>query len=155
MVFSTLFFVATVAGMAGVEGAHGASFGAFAAFLFGADDAETAAERRLARDESITDYLKFGVWDSHGAITPLQLQVAVSMALGVRASDDDIRVVGDEESFFEVQVEHATAEECDYVASPAFMAKLNVHLVHYAGSGVLSRPPRLHKHDAAAAAAAA
>jgi hypothetical protein len=106
---------------------------------------EDALERRIARDDSVSDYVLFGVWDSHVAITPLQLQVAVSMALGVRAADDDVHVVADEQSFFEVRVEHATAEECDYIASPNFLVKLNLQLTHYGGSAVLSRPPRLHK----------
>jgi len=120
-------------------------------------------ERRIARDDSIRDFVLFGVWDSRVSITPLQLQVAVSMALGVRASDDDVHVTADEESFFQVRVDHATIEEVEYIGSSGFFSRLNTHMSHYGGVGVLSRPPKLHRNSslqtgassAAAAAAAA
>ena len=131
MLFSTGFFVLTIANT------H-----VLTSSLFAGD---AAAERRLARDGTITDCVSFGIWDSHVAITPLQLQVAVSMALGVRADDDDVHVHADEDSFFTVKIDHATAEEVDYIGSPSFLAKLNVHLSPYSGQAVLSRPPKLHK----------
>ena len=113
--------------------------------LFSVDESATL-ERRLARDESIRDELSFGVWDSQRSVTPLQLQVAVSMALGVRAEDDDIRVVSDENSFFKIEIKHATIEEAEFVASDAFISKLNTQLMHYNGNAVLSHPPKLKKN---------
>ena len=80
-------------------------------------------------------------------MTPLQLQVAISMALGVRAEDDDVSVKVDENYFFDVSVQHATIEEAEYAGSETFLAKLNAHLLHYGGQAVLSHPPKLHKVD--------
>lgn len=114
------------------------------ASLFSADETATL-ERRLARDATIQDELRFGIWDSRRSITPLQLQVAISVALGVRAEDDDVRVLADENSFFKIEIFHATIEEAEYVASDAFFAKLNAHLAHYDGNAVLSHPPKLQK----------
>ena len=102
-------------------------------------------ERRLARDPSIKDKVNFGLWDSHGVITKLQLQVATSMALGVRADDGDIDVVEKENFFFEITVDHATVEEVEFIASPAFIARLNQQMSFFGGSPVLSKPPRLVK----------
>ena len=107
---------------------------------------EHGLERRLARDITIRDRCTFGIWDSRGAITQLQLQVGVSMALGVRADDDDVHVDADENYFFHVAVEHATIEEAEFVASKLFADKLNAQLSHYGGIGVLSKPPRLLKN---------
>ena len=106
---------------------------------------EPGLEKRLARDGTIKDTLKFGIWDSQRTVTPLQLQVAISMALGVRAEDDDVDVRVDENYFFEVVVRHATIEEVEYSASDTFLSKLNVHLSHYGGNAVLSHPPKLLK----------
>jgi hypothetical protein len=114
--------------------------------LFASSDESATLERRLARDDSIRDELSFGVWDSQRSITPLQLQVAISMALGVRAEDDDISVVSDENSFFKITIQHATIEEAEFVASDAFVGKLNTQLMHYNGNAVLSHPPKLKKH---------
>ena len=102
-------------------------------------------ERRLARDPSIKDKVNFGLWDSHGIITKLQLQVATSMALGVRADDGDIDVVEKENFFFEITVDHATVEEVEFIASPAFIARLNQQMSFFGGFPVLSKPPRLVK----------
>lgn len=107
---------------------------------------DDAIERRLARDSTIKDKVAFGIWDARTSITPLQLQVAVSMALGVRADDGDIEIKVDDNSFFEVRVEHATIEEVEYIASITFLERLNVQMSHYGGSGVLSKPPRLVKN---------
>jgi hypothetical protein len=108
---------------------------------------DPALEKRLARDGTIKDTLVFGVWDSQRLVTPLQLQVAISMALGVRAEDDDVNVRADENYFFEVIVQHATIEEVEYSGSDAFLSKLTAHLVHYGGNAVLSHPPKLNKHE--------
>ena len=108
-------------------------------------EVDSALERRIARDSTIKDQLVFGVWDSRHSITKLQLQVAISMALGVRADDGDVEVAADESFFFNVRVEHATVEEVDFVASDAFVDRLNVQLAHYGGAGVVSKPPRLVK----------
>jgi hypothetical protein len=102
-------------------------------------------ERRLQRDETIKDTISFGIWDSHAAITHLQLQVAVSLALGVRASDDDVYVAIEDESFFFVRLDHGTPEEVDYLTSEAFLERLNANLAHFGGSAVLSKAPKLHK----------
>ena len=132
--------IATLFSVSVVANSHGVKLSVF-------QPEDTGIERRLVRDESIRDYVQFGIWDSHVSVTPLQLQVAVSMALGVRASDDDVHVKADEDSFFEVRVEHATLEEAEYVASQSFLVKLNIQLIPYGGNGVLSRPPKLHKNS--------
>ena len=103
-------------------------------------------EKRVARDFSIHERVAFGVWDREGRLTPLQLQVGVSMALGVRASDDDVHITQLENAFFGVSVEHGTTEEVDFVNSDGFIASLNEHLEHYEASCVLSQGARLlHK----------
>jgi hypothetical protein len=112
--------------------------------FFDADD--RAAERRIARDSSIKDRVEFGIWDSRRSITPMQLQVSVSMALGVRAEDDDINIKIEDNSFFEITVQHATQEEVDYISTETFIDKLNGQLSYYGGLGVLSKPPRLLKN---------
>ena len=107
------------------------------------DDAPST--RRLARDPGITDTCAFGVWDSRRKLTSLQLQVGVSMALGVRADDGDIQISALDNFFFDVAVQHCTAEEVDYLASGAFLDRLNEQLDHYDGYTVLSKPPVLLK----------
>ena len=104
-----------------------------------------AFERRVARDDTITDVLEFGIWDSMSKLTPLQLQVAISLALGVRADDGDVQVRGRENSFFVIRVDHATAEESDFINSDAFASTLNKHTVYYEGKCVLSKRARLLK----------
>lgn len=116
------------------------------AHVFDQLDSDNEFERRLARDETIRDKVFFGVWDSRRAVTQLQLQVSVSMALGVRASDGDIRIDAEDNYFFEVEVDHATVEEVEYIASPKFVDRLNAQLNYYGGVGVLSKPPRLIKN---------
>lgn len=112
-----------------------------------ADVSDPATERRIARDPTIKDRVAFGIWDSKRSVTPMQLQVSVSMALGVRADDDDITVNVEDNSFYEITVNHATSEEADYIATDAFMQKLNGQLSYYGGGGVLSKPPRLLKNN--------
>lgn len=114
--------------------------------LLEGESTDHGLERRLARDSTIRDRCTFGIWDSRGAITQLQLQVGVSMALGVRAADDDVHVDADENYFFHVAVDHATIEEAEFVGSHIFVEKLNAQLGHYGGFGVLSKPPRLLKN---------
>ena len=110
-------------------------------------DAEDALafERRVARDETIKDGLEFGIWDSMSKITPLQLQVAISLALGVRADDGDVHVTEQENSFFVIRVDHATVEESDFINSDVFVSSLNTHTLHYDGKCVLSKRARLIK----------
>ena len=115
--------------------------------FFDADD--PAVERRIARDSSIKDRVEFGIWDSKRSVTPMQLQVSVSMALGVRAEDDDINIKIEDNSFFEITVQHATHEESDYISTETFIDKLNGQLSYYGGLGVLSKPPRLLKNHSA------
>jgi hypothetical protein len=67
------------------------------------------------------------------------------MALGVRADDGDIQISALDNFFFDVAVQHCTAEEVDYLASGAFLDRLNEQLDHYDGSTVLSKPPVLLK----------
>lgn len=106
---------------------------------------DEALERRLARDSTIKDKVAFGVWDSRTSITQLQLQVAISMALGVRADDGDITIHVEDNSFFEIEVDHATIEEVEYISSSTFLERLNFHMSQFGGLGVLSKPPRLKK----------
>jgi hypothetical protein len=110
-------------------------------------DAEDALafERRVARDGAIKEGLEFGIWDSMSKITPLQLQVAISLALGVRADDGDVHVNEQENSFFVIRVDHATVEEIDFINSDAFVSSLNTHTLHYDGRCVLSKRARLIK----------
>ena len=108
---------------------------------------ETKLSRRLARDPTVRTVVSFGVWDSKGAITPLQLQVSVSVALGVRADDDDVHVVAGEAHFFTICVQHATLEETDFLNTEAFMDRLNVQLQNYGGFGILSRQAHLFKNE--------
>jgi hypothetical protein len=117
--------------------------------FFDKSDSDKDFERRLARDETIRDKVFFGVWDSQRAVTQLQLQVSVSMALGVRAEDGDIKVEGKDNYFFEIEVHHATVEEVEYISSLQFVERLNSQLSYYGGIGVLSKPPRLIKNTTA------
>ena len=112
--------------------------------VFSKNSAETN-ERRLQRDETVKDTISFGIWDARGEITHLQLQVAVSLALGVRASDDDVSVSSEDESFFSIRLDHGTPEEVDYLTSEIFLERLNANLAHFGGNAVLSKAPRLHK----------
>ena len=114
--------------------------------VHGEESANHGLERRLARDGSIRAAVRFGIWDSKAAITPLQLQVSISVALGVRADDDDIDVREESNHFFVIVVQHATVEESEYIGSSQFLAQLNEQLENYGGSAVLSRPPALLKN---------
>jgi len=117
-----------------------------AVVVHGEESATHGLERRLARDSSIRATARFGVWDSKATITPLQLQVCVSVALGVRADDDDVDVREESNHFFVISVQHATVEESEYIGSSQFLASLNIQLENYGGSAVLSRPPALLKN---------
>lgn len=97
------------------------------------------------RDETVHDVLFFGLWDSKRALTPLQLQVGISLTLGTRTIDEDIRVVPLEDYFFEVSVQHGSVVELETVLSPQFVLSLNKNLVPFGGQVVLSRQPRLRK----------
>jgi len=108
---------------------------------------DASFERRVSRDESIHDQIRFGVWDSHRAVTKLQLQVSVSVALGVRAADGDVVVDAEDNFFFRIVVDHATIEELEYIASTAFFDRLNIQLNYYDGFGVLSKPPLFFKNS--------
>ena len=114
--------------------------------LFHASE-DDAFERRLVRDESIHEYVAFGIWDSHRSITKLQLQVCVSVALGVRASDGDVTVEAEDNYFFRVAVDHATIEEVEYISSVKFFDRLNAQLLFYGGLSVLSKPPKIIKNS--------
>jgi len=116
--------------------------------LFDASE-DDAFERRLVRDESIHEYVTFGIWDSHRSITKLQLQVCVSVALGVRASDGDVSVEAEDNFFFRVAVDHATVEEVEYISSVKFFDRLNSQLLFYGGLSVLSKPPKIIKNSTA------
>ena len=102
-------------------------------------------EKRVARDDGVKDRAGFGVWDQQSRLTPLQLQVAVSLALGVRANDDDVHVTKMENFFFAVSVEHATGEEIDYINGETFIETLNEHVEHYEALCVISQRARLVK----------
>ena len=113
-----------------------------------ADPAAQANARAVKRDESIKDSIHFGVWDSKQSVTPLQLQVAISMALGVRVEDEDIAVTPQtNRHFFEVRVDHGTQEELAHIESDVFLASLNSHLVQFNGNAVVTHSPRLVKAD--------
>jgi len=91
-----------------------------------------------SRNESITDRASIGLWDSQRAITKLQLQVAVSLALGVRSLDDDIHVQEKESHFFAVVVDHTDEEELSFMKGPRFLNLLNNHLAPFGGVCVVS-----------------
>lgn len=118
-----------------------------ATLLHRGDEEESKLARRLARDPSVTTSASFGIWDSKGVITPLQLQVSVSVALGVRSEDEDVRVVAGEAHFFTISVQHATLEEVDFANTDVFLDRLNTQLENYGGVGVLSRQARLYKNE--------
>ena len=110
--------------------------------------AQANARAAVKRDDSIKDSIIFGIWDSKQSITPLQLQVAISMTLGVRVEDEDVTVKPQQNRhFFEVKVEHATQEELVHIESEMFLASLNVHLVQFGGNSVITHSPRLVKAD--------
>lgn len=109
------------------------------------ENSDPVIERRIARDETILDRVVFGIWDSRRAVTPMQLQVSVSMALGVRADDGDIQIKIEDNCFYEIFVEHATNEEVDYISTELFLTRLNHQLSYYDGFAVLSKPPKLLK----------
>lgn len=112
---------------------------------FDMSTSDSALERRLARDSTIRDTAEFGIWDSRRVVTPLQLQVVVSMALGVRAADDDVHVTAEDNFFYVVSVQHATVEEVEFIGSTGFINRLNTHLEPYGGLAVISKPPKLVK----------
>ena len=97
------------------------------------------------RDESINDVLFFGLWDAKGMLTPLQLQVGVSLTLGTRTVDEDISVKAEEDFFFDVSIAHGSVVELETVLSPQFVHSLNHNLSPFGGQVVLSRQPRLRK----------
>ena len=109
-------------------------------------EADRVSDRHLVRDATIRDVVEFGVWDSRLAVSSLQLQVSVSMAVGVRADDGDVAVQQHDNHFFVVRVDHATAEETDFLGSAAFLERLNDQLQNYGGLAVLSIQPQLKRN---------
>ena len=112
---------------------------------------ENAAERRVfeqrvMRDGSLTDTLHFGIWERSSKMTRLQLQVALSIALSVRAEDEDVHVKQLQNSFFQVVVDHATREERDLVNSESFFETLNQEAALFGGECVLSERAILSKN---------
>jgi hypothetical protein len=102
-------------------------------------------ESRVSRDAGSKAQLAFGLWDSRKTATPLQLQVSVSIALGSRAFDEDVRVIAEDSNFFFVTVDHATIEESEFVNSQLFIDRVNEQLEQFGGLTVLSKGPRLVK----------
>lgn len=108
-----------------------------------------ANNRAVKRDESIPDHCELGIWDSQQHATPLQMQVALSLALGVRVDDEDVSVMAQQNRhFFEIKISHATQEEVVYIESPVFLASLNAHLTQFGAQAVLTHSPKLVKADA-------
>jgi len=139
-----------MSGMSGMSGSSGMSASSASHLFWPWDDSGGASsngpsQHRLVRDTTIKDRLEFGLWDSRQRVTKLQLQVAVSLALGVRADDDDVSVELKENHFFDVEVQHATAEEEDFVSSIEFLQRLNMHVGVYDGQMVVSKPAKLVK----------
>ena len=112
----------------------------FAVIVMGYTDSPIAILRAPphARNESITDRARIGLWDSQRSITKLQLQVAVSLALGVRALDDDIHIVENDQHFFTVEVDHTDADEIEFMRSHRFLTLLNTNLAPFGGVCVVS-----------------
>jgi len=115
------------------------------ALLVHSMDDDGSSRRHIGRDQSVDAHLEFGLWESIGEVTALQLQVSVSMALGVRANDNDVKIVEKPNHFFDLVVDHATTEELDFVESGAFLEHLNGQLTVYNGRAVMSVPPRLRR----------
>lgn len=108
-----------------------------------------ANARAVRRDETIRDAVELGLWDSQQRATPLQLQVALSQALGVRAEDEDVHVTTQQNlHFFEIRIDHGTQEECVYIDSVAFLTSLNTHLAQFSATAVVTHSPRLVKFEA-------
>lgn len=113
-----------------------------------ADAAAAADNRAVTRDATIQDHAELGLWDSQQRATPLQMQVALSQALGVRVEDEDVRVTPQQNRhFFEIKIDHATQEEIVYMESQVFLASLNAYLAQFGACGVLTHSPRLLKTD--------
>lgn len=91
-----------------------------------------------SRNASIVDRARIGLWDSQRAITKLQLQVAVSLALGVRALDDDIHIVENDQHFFTVNIDHTDTDEIEFMRGHRFLALLNTNLAPFGGLCVVS-----------------
>ena len=112
------------------------------------DPSLAADQRAVKRDGSIRDYCDLGVWDSQQKATPLQMQVALSQALGVRADDEDVSVTAQQNRhFFEIRIDHATQEEVVFIDSAVFLASLNTHLSTFGASAVVTHTPKLVKAD--------
>lgn len=112
------------------------------------DPAESTDNRAVRRDETIRDHAELGLWDSQQHATPLQMQVALSQALGVRAADEDVSVVAQQNRhFFEIHIQHATQEEVVFIDTPVFLASLNAHLSQFGASAVVTHSPKLVKAD--------
>lgn len=111
------------------------------------EDAATSTDNRaVRRDETVRDHAELGLWDSQQRATPLQMQVALSQALGVRADDEDVSVAAQQNRhFFEIHVQHATQEEVVFMDTPVFLASLNAHLSQFGASAVVTHSPRLVK----------
>ena len=113
-----------------------------------ADPATAVDNRAVKRDETIKDHIELGLWDSKQSATPLQLQVATSLALGVRVDDEDVSVAAQQNRhFFEIKIDHGTQEELVFLDSPVFLASLNAHLAQFGASAVVTHSPKLVKSD--------
>ena len=95
----------------------------------------TLPERRAESKESV----RFGMWDSNHVLTPLQVTVAVSLALGPEVLDDDIHTVMDGNSFFKITIQHANKAVSSFVNHESFVESANSAISSFGGSLVLTR----------------
>ena len=95
--------------------------------------------RRHGSGELTRDAVAFGLWDEHGRITPLQLRVALSMAL--RVDEQHVAVIAEQNHFFSVQIFEDLDSILELTLQPEFQELLNIQTRIFGGIMIVSRAP--------------
>ena len=101
-------------------------------------------ERRVAtelprRRASALETLGFGVWDATRVLTPMQVIVSVSLALGPNVHDEDVHAVAAGSGFFDVRIDHASSAMRDFINDASFLTALNDRTKAFSASLVFTR----------------
>ena len=91
------------------------------------------------RRADVLDFVVFGVWDEKQKLSPLQVTIAISMALGTEVLDEDVSVMEEGRHFFKVKVKHGNKAMASAINHESFILYANDAISSFGGALVLTR----------------
>ena len=96
------------------------------------------------RRADTTDFVTFGLWDEGQKLSPLQVTIAVSIALGEEVFDEDVFVSQEGNHFFKVKVQHGNRAMASIINHESFVLNANEAISSFGGMLVLTREAVVH-----------